>query len=156
VTAIAVGAKRALRPVKFVTIDFPGVPSTEYKQGSLVGFDVVNDPGLLVLGGVSATFDPIGHVIDSVTLGSGGGIVHVRLFREVSALYYVNAASTDAVLSTNVGGVAYVVDDQTVANNDATNTRSALGRIWGLNTIKGVLVEPIAFPVRASTSGLDN
>jgi hypothetical protein len=156
VTAIASGAKRQLKWVKFSSIELAATASVEYKQGSLVGFDT--STGLLALGAASTTFHAIGTVIESVTLGAGGGSVRVKLFREVTAYWFVNATAGDAIAAGNVGAVAYVLDDQTVAANDATNTRSALGRIWQLNSgATQVLVEPIQFPVHATSStALDN
>lgn len=156
-TAIASGAKRQLTWVKFSAGEYQGTPSTEYMQGSLVGFDTTT--GLIVKGSPNTTFHAIGTVIESVTLGSGGGIVRVKLFREVTAYWFVNAISGDAVTAANIGSVAYVLDDQTVANNDAANTRPALGRIWQLNPnfTPQVLVEPLQWPVRASSgTALDN
>jgi hypothetical protein len=150
VTAIATGAKRALREFRFSAIELPATASVEYQQGSLVGWDTAT--GLLIKGAASTTFVPIGHVIESKTLGAGGGSVYVKLFREVVGYWYANG--TDAV--TGVGGLAYVLDDQTVNVDDNTNTLSVLGRVWALDAIKGVLVEPMsAANDNPAVSGLD-
>ena len=45
-----------------------------------------------------------------------------------------------SVSRTDIGSPAYVVDDETVANTDGTNTRSALGKITDVDAI-GVCVE---------------
>jgi hypothetical protein len=146
VTAIPAGGKRAIRKLAFSGIELSGVPSTEYPQGALVGFDTAS-PGLLVRGDASATFTAIGHVTESKTLGASGGKIHVTLFKERTAFWY--RQGPDAVVATDIGGFAYALDDQTVNRDDNTNTLSVLGRVWRIDTLKGVLVEPSYAPYPA-------
>jgi hypothetical protein len=151
VTALA--AKRAVKFKRFTTISLAATASDTYYQGALVGFDTAT--GLLVVGQALTTFVPIGKVVEDTTLGAGGGSVLVELFREVVAMWFANSADTDEVTSTSIGGLAYVVDDQTVADNDSSNTRSVLGRVWAIDSAKGVLVEPLHTAGDATVSGLD-
>jgi hypothetical protein len=152
VTAIAAGAKRALRKKVFSGLECPATASVEYKQGSLVGWDTAT--GLIRLGAASTTFKPIGFVTESKTLGAGGGSVHVTLFREVVGFWMLNDV-TAPVVATDRGGLAYVLDDQTVQRTDATNTLSVLGMVWALDASKGVLVEPMFAAADPNLSGLD-
>jgi hypothetical protein len=153
-TAIASGAMRQLKVFKFSSIELAATASIEYKQGSLVGFDTAT--GLIRLGGPSTTFIPVGFVAEAVTLGASGGTVRVNLFREVFAWWMKNDG-TDTVVSTDIGGLAYVLDDQTVKRDDDVNTLSVMGRVWALDSMKGVLVEPVStVSGRLSLSGLDN
>jgi len=151
-TAIAAGAKRAIKFQQFSSKELPATASVEYKQGSLVGWDTAT--GLIRLGGASTTFKPVGLVMESKTLGAGGGTVLVKLFREVSATWMVNDTGAP-VVATDRGGLAYVLDDQTVTRTDATNTLSILGMIWEVSATKGVLVEPTFPAADVNLSGLD-
>lgn len=44
-------------------------------------------------------------------------------------LLCVNSISTDALTTSDINAVCYLVDDQTVAKTNGTNTRSAAGRV---------------------------
>lgn len=149
----ALADKRAVRIQKFSTFEPAATASKTYFQGAVVGFDM--STGLVDLATVSLDFVPIGVVAESKTLGGGGGTIKVNLFREVWAIWMVNATAGDAVAATDIGGLCYALDDQTVAVNDATNTRSVFGRIWGFSSTKGVLTEPVHPADRRDTSALD-
>lgn len=152
-TAIASGAKRAVRPFKFSSIELAATASIEYKQGSYVGFDTAT--GLIKLGQALTTFIGVGFVAESKTLGAGGGSILIALPREVVAYWMANDA-TNTVVATDIGGLAYVLDDQTVKRDDDTNTLSVMGRVWKLDSIKGVLVEPLmTVSGKGTLSGLD-
>lgn len=71
---------------------------------------------------------------------SGGlaGAVKVESRRGVFA--FGNSAAADAITRADIGNVAYIVDDQTVAKTDGTGTRSAAGTIRDLDDA-GVWVE---------------
>ncbi len=47
---------------------------------------------------------------------------------------YANSAAADAITFADVGALAYVVDDQTVAKTDGTGTRSPAGIIDSVDT----------------------
>lgn len=140
-------AKRIYRTKRFTEIELPATAASYFK-GGILAWDT--STGLVTKIGVSTTQFPIGRVAEeqvgavanTVTVGSGGTII-VELFRELMCVWMVNAGGGDAVVAANLGGLAYCLDDQTVANNDATNTRAVFGRIWALDTTLGVLVEPI-------------
>lgn len=138
--------KRSVKTKSFRWLKLPATAATYFK-GGLVCWDT--STGLVAKATASTTMIPIGLVADDngpsdinqVVVASGGTLI-VELFREIHAVWMVNATAGDAVVAANLGGFAYMVDDQTVANNDATNTRSVAGRIWQLDATKGVLVEP--------------
>lgn len=67
--------------------------------------------------------------------------VSVDLLREVVVEWFVNATSTNAVAATDVGKRAFFVDDQTVGI--LADNRTLAGRIWGVDTNKGVAVEKL-------------
>jgi len=98
------------------------------------------------IAGVAADADlfAVGLFIDLAETGlTGNGTttrVKVRLFKEVVAHWFANAEGGDALAAADVGGLAYIEDDQT-ATNDADGN-SLLGRVWMVHATKGVLVEP--------------
>lgn len=154
----ALAAARYNIPVKFSDIDLAG-KNEQVFRGGIACFDT--STGLVAKAFASTTLHPIG-LFDPVRPGTdgsvttpSGGTVHVKLFREVSAFWFSNATAGDAVVASNVGGLCYLLDDQTVQNNDATNTLSVAGRVWAIDSIKGVLVEPIFTAGDAHLTGLD-
>lgn len=85
----------------------------------------------------------IGHFIDlpeTGLVGNGSTRVAIRLPKEVIAFWYVNATAGAALLDSDFGSVCYLLDDQTVTNSATGN--SIAGRVWAVDAVKGVLVEP--------------
>jgi len=97
-------------------------------------------------GGI-AVLDASGNVKPAVT---ATGLVCVGCFEEAAdnsagaanavtakvasgAYKYANSAAADAITAAEIGDIGYLVDDQTVAKTDATGTRSAAGRIVGVD-----------------------
>jgi hypothetical protein len=140
----ALTSKRSVRTRKFSSLDLPAVASASYFQGGVVGFDTATGTGLIVKATVTATFVAIGVVAEDKVLGAGGGSITVNLFTEKTLAWFNNATAGDAIAAADVGDLCYWLDDNTVAQNDATNTRSVAGRTWAIDSAKGVLVEPRA------------
>jgi hypothetical protein len=133
----ALADKRFQRPFKFSAIELPGKTEQVY-QGGRAFFDT--STGLVVKGFASTTLIPIGVFTESQNTASGG-TVSVTLDREITARWYANSTSTDAIAAAQYGSDVFVVDDQTVAKTSASSTRSVAGRVWGVHATKGVLVE---------------
>lgn len=85
--------------------------------------------GLLVCGRAEATLDNTGGAAGALTVPVKRG-----KFR------WGNSASGDLIAQANLGAVCYLVDDQTVALTDGTGSRSAAGKIVGVDAA-GVWVE---------------
>jgi len=77
--------------------------------------------GLIARGVAQKNVDNSGGAAGAVTVSSMKGCFRFK-----------NDAS---VTRTDIGKTAYVVDDETVANTDGTNTRSALGTITDVDAI---------------------
>lgn len=142
----ALAAKRVVRPVKFSSKLLKGKTEQVYR-GGIACFDT--STGLVAKAFVSTTLMPIGRYAEDQNTASGGSVL-VELFKEVVAHWYANDGT---VVAGTVGSLCYLVDDQTVANADATNTRSVAGRVWEIDSVKGVLVEFVQDP--GSNTGLD-
>src|SRR5690606_31302028 len=85
-----------------------------------------SSPNLLVIGGFNNTVDAT----------SAAKPVEVDLLREVLLEWFANATSTDACAATDIGRLAYMLDDQTVTITPTG--RSPIGRIWAVDSTKGV------------------
>lgn len=146
-------SKRAVRVVRFSTKELPATAAT-YWQGGLVGWDT--SVGRIVKGQASTTFLPIGTVTEDTVIANNGDLLHVTLFREVVAVWFVNFA-TDLVVAGDLGSLCYVQSDQEVRHTDNTNANSVAGRVWQLDSVKGVLVEPrFISDFKTTSPGLDS
>jgi hypothetical protein len=134
----ALTQKRPYRPFRAKTIDLPGTAGQQTYQGGIACWNTAT--GLVVKAAPGTTLVPIGVFVEDKLVGSGG-MVTIELFRELEANWFANATAGDAVAAANLGGLVYLLDDQTVASNDNTNPRSVAGRAWKLDATKGVLVE---------------
>jgi hypothetical protein len=96
-------------------------------MGALICRDTA-DSGLGKPGAVSTTLKAIGVAQEQVSsAGLADGAVSVTVRR--GTWCFKNSAAGDAIAAADIGNTAYVVDDETVAKTNGTNTRSAAGRI---------------------------
>lgn len=133
----ALSDKRFQRPRKFSAIELVGKVEQVY-QGGRAFLDT--STGLVAKGFASTTLVPLGVYTESQNTASGQ-TVHVTLDREVIARWYANSTAGDAITSADLLKDVYVVDDQTVAKTSNSNTRSVAGRVWAVDSVRGVLVE---------------
>jgi hypothetical protein len=83
---------------------------------------------------------PIGIFDQTVDATAGDKKVSVDLERELVIEWFVNdTGGGNAVAPTDLGSNAFMKDDQTVTMNAAA--RSIAGRIWAVDTTKGVAIE---------------
>lgn len=133
----ALADKRLQRPFKFSAIEMLGKTEQVY-QGGRACLDTSTN--LVAKAFASTTLIPIGVFTENQNTPASG-TVHVTLDREVVARWYANSASTDAITVTELLKDVYLADDQTVAKTSASSTRSVAGRVWKVDSVKGVLVE---------------
>jgi hypothetical protein len=144
--------KRIVRPVQFKTKEIAASAATYY-QGSTVCFDT--SVGRIVKATASTTLLPIGFSSEDKVIANNGDLLHVTLFREVTAYWFANLGG-DAVVAGDLGKLCFLDDDQTVRKTDNTNANSVAGRIWAVDSVRGVLVEPRFISDTKTTSpGLD-
>lgn len=90
--------------------------------GSLVALDASRDA---VPGSVATTLLAAGRAEEEVDNSAGGaGDLTVQVRKGVFQF-----ANDGTIARVDIGGTAYIVDDETVADNDGTATRSAAGEI---------------------------
>lgn len=76
--------------------------------------------GLVALGRAEATIDNTGGAVNAVRAKVRRGI------------YAFKNEATDPVTAADIGATCFIVDDETVAKTNGTNTRSAAGRVFAL------------------------
>jgi hypothetical protein len=135
VTALAASRAKSYETVS--SIELVSTAETVWK-GGIACFDT--STGLVKKGVASTTLLPIGYYTEDKVVASGGTVL-IELFKEIRIQWFANASGGDAVVASTIGGLCYILDDQTVAVDDETNARSVAGRVWKLDAVKGVCVE---------------
>ncbi len=106
-----------------------------FEKGEMACLDTAT--GLLTKGAVSLTLIPVGYFDESGT-GDGVAEVRVRLFKELRLHWWDNDSGGTPVVATDIGTLCFILDDRTVSA-DSTG-RSVAGRVFGVNSVLGVLV----------------
>ncbi|PKM31737.1 MAG: hypothetical protein CVV07_01085 [Gammaproteobacteria bacterium HGW-Gammaproteobacteria-11] len=108
-----------------VQFNDPVAAATRIFTGSIV---CLNAAGNAVPGSTSATLTARGVAQEHVDNRDGAaGDKSVESRR--GTFHFANSASADEITRADIGELAYIVDDQTVAKTDATSTRSVAGTI---------------------------
>lgn len=132
----ALSASRIRQTEKMSSVVLAGKAEQVY-QGGIACFDT--STGLVAKAFASTTLHPIGTYVDDQLTASGGTVL-VRLFEEVTLTWFTND-TTNPVVAADIGGLCYLLNDQTVADTDLTNTLSVAGRVWKIDSVKGVGVQ---------------
>lgn len=104
--------------------------------GALVCLDA---SGNLVPGSVATTLTAAGRATGFVS-NAGGSAGDVFAEFEKGVFLFNNSESADAIARAEIGDNCYIVDDETVAKTNGTNTRSVAGRIMDVDA-SGVWVQ---------------
>ena len=117
--------------------EHPVAAATKIFAGSIVGLNA--GAAYATKGLTSTTFKAVGVAIEQAdnTAGAAGDL-RVKVRR--GCWRFANSAAADAITLAEVGSDCYVVDDQTVAKTNGTNTRSVAGTIRDVDAA-GVWVE---------------
>lgn len=114
----------------------PVAASTRIFAGSLM---CLNAAGDAVPGSVSTTLKARGVAQEQVdNLSGAAGAARIESRRGVFP--FANSAAGDQITRADIGANAYIVDDQTVAKTNGTNTRSVAGVIRDVDS-DGVWIE---------------
>lgn len=116
--------------------NFPMKGATKVWGGSLACIDAT---GFLVKGAVSTTLKCVGRAEETVdnTAGADGA---QRMPVMTGTFRFANSTAGDLITLADVDAPCYIVDDQTVAKTNGTNTRSQAGIIRDVDS-GGVWVE---------------
>jgi hypothetical protein len=114
-------------------VSHPLAASTKIYAGSMVALDA---SGNLVPGATATTLTAVGRAEEQVD-NSAGLAGALSCLTSKGTFLFGNDGSIDR---THVGKDCYIVDDQTVAATNGTNTRSLAGKIVDLDGTTGVWV----------------
>lgn len=117
-------------------IPVPVAAAKKIYAGALVAADAA---GFATPGAVATTLTYLGRAEEMAdnTAGANGAIT--VLVRRKKAFKFKNAAA-DLIVQADLGKVCYIVDDETVAKTNGAATRSAAGKVIGIDA-DGVWVE---------------
>lgn len=80
----------------------------------------------------------IGLAMDNVDASAAAKPLAVEFLVPVYAAYFANGSS---IAATDLGAICYVTDDQTVSLTPNAGGSSVAGRVWKVESTRGVLVE---------------
>lgn len=106
-------AKRVSHPVNSGATIFAGTMVSLLTSG-----------GNAVRAGTASSGRAVGVALETVT---GDGTKRIEV--EATCAQFANSASTDEITRADIGGIAYIVDDQTVAKTDDSGARQIAGAI---------------------------
>jgi len=106
-------------------IPVPVAASTRIYAGALV---VANASGFAAPGSVATTLTYLGRAEESVDNSAGANGDKTIAVRRKKAFKWKNHGA-DALVQADLGKTVYIVDDETVAKTNGTNTRSAGGKL---------------------------
>lgn len=110
-------------------VGHPVNPGVTVHAGTLVALLLAN--GNAVPAGTAGSGDAVGVAQGSVV---GNGSDPVETWR-AHAFQFDNSAGPDAIGRADIGGSAYVVDDQTVAKTDDDGARKLAGKIIDVDAV---------------------
>ncbi|BBL70334.1 hypothetical protein [Methylogaea oryzae] len=110
-------------------IQVPVATAVHIYAGALVA---ANATGYATPGATSTTLTYLGRAEENVNNTGADGAKTVKVRRR-KAFKWLNSGA-DAVTQASLGKTCYIVDDQTVAATNGTNTRSAAGIVVGVDS----------------------
>lgn len=117
--------------------DLPVAAATLIYAGSIVCVSTASN--LATKGATATTLKAVGRAEDRAdNLAGAAGAIRVKVRR--GCFRYANSAAGDQVVLGDVGSDCFVVDDQTVAKTNGSNTRSVAGKVRDVDA-DGVWVE---------------
>lgn len=114
--------------------EIQAAPSLTFYAGGILA---LNAAGLGTPGATATTLKPLGRIKERVVTNATDA-VNVRFERGV--FRYANSTAGDLITAADIGSSAWMVDDQTVAKTNGSNTRSVAGIIRAVDAL-GVWVE---------------
>ncbi|MFO6448924.1 hypothetical protein ACLBKU_17465 [Erythrobacter sp. NE805] len=94
--------------------------------------------GLATPGAVATTLKGVGRAKDLAD-NTGGAAGAIKVEVEKGVFRFNNSGGGDAITAADIGNNAFIVDDETVAKTNGTNTRSIAGTIFDVDA-QGVWV----------------
>lgn len=122
---VALTEGRVTKSRELRVVSRPLAAGVKIYEGSL---SALTAAGYATPGAVSTTLKKPGRARATVdNTGGAAGAKSVEI--EYGCFQYANSAAGDAITIADIGAIAYIVDDQTVAKTNGGATRSAAGEI---------------------------
>jgi hypothetical protein len=137
----ALATQRSNQPEKWTRKQFT-LPATyvAFKGGAAaLSLSGGAAPGKVIPAATATTLFYIGTFAENKAVSASDQLVDVDLGNEIEVRWYANGGSS--IATTDVGAVCYFDDDATV--NKSSTGRSLAGRIWAVDSTKGVAVEKL-------------
>lgn len=106
--------------------------ATKIFAGTMVAVD---SSGWAVPASTATTLKVVGRAEKTADNSAGANGDITVLVRRDGAYRFSNSTSTDAIALSDIGTTCYAVDDQTVAKTNGTNTRSAAGTVYDVDSL---------------------
>lgn len=130
--------ERARRQETWKTHELTLASGTKAFKG---GRAALNGSGKVVPASAAIALVMVGLFAETVDATAADKPVTVDFETELQIEWFANAGGGDAVLATDVGGICYQLDDQTVTITP--DGKSVAGRVWAVDAVKGVAVEKL-------------
>ena len=117
-------------------LDLPAAANVVCFAGALAARDA---NGNATPGATATTLRGLGRVRDTVD-NTGGAAGAERVKIEKGVFRFENSAGGDEISTADIGNDCFIVDDQTVAATNGTNTRSVAGTVYDVDD-RGVWVD---------------
>ena len=111
-------------------VAYPVAASAKIYAGALVA---VKNAGHAAGGTAAQNLTCVGRAEEQVDNSSGSAGDKTVLVRAGRAFRWKNSAGADAIAAAQIGKDCYIVDDQTVAKTNSSNSRSKAGRVVGVD-----------------------
>lgn len=128
---------RDTKEIEGTFVVLPVAATTKIHAGSLVA---VNAAGNATPGAVATTLRGVGRADEAVD-NSAGAAGDVRVSIKKGVFFFKNSAAGDAITNADIGADCFIVDDETVAKTNGTNTRSIAGKVHLVDAVLGVAVK---------------
>lgn len=118
------------------TFGYGVAASTRIFAGSIAALNAAGDA---VPGATSTTLTAVGRADTHVDNSAGAAGDETVIVRK-GVFQFANSAAADEITKADIGADCFIVDDQTVAKTNGTNTRSVAGKVMAVDP-QGVWVK---------------
>jgi hypothetical protein len=136
----ALSQARQTRVTTMAVVSLPIPGSVTVYQGGMACIDIVAG---LAKNGAAANANLVRVGTWTVTVDNSASTAtakaSVTLDHEIVAGWFDNATGANAVLAADLFSDVYILDDHTVTKASSGNSKA--GRVWGVDSTNGVLVE---------------
>ncbi len=132
----ALAADRAIKERDLKRYEFPVAAMAKIYAGAIV---CINTSSLAVKGAAATGLKAVG-IAEALADNTTGADSAIKVKVRRGTFQFANSSAGDAIVLADIGADCFIVDDQTVAKTNGSNTRSVAGKIRDVDA-DGVWVE---------------